>query len=66
MDFSIGAVARSRATFGQGSGLIFLVRVACLGREDSLLNCSHMHPGVGAQSCNHHQDAGVICQCKYE
>ena len=59
---TLGAIARDRAAFGEGRGPIVLERVTCTGKEDSLYNCSS--PGFGVHSCNHHQDAGVICQCE--
>uniref|UniRef100_W5NEN7 Soluble scavenger receptor cysteine-rich domain-containing protein SSC5D n=1 Tax=Lepisosteus oculatus TaxID=7918 RepID=W5NEN7_LEPOC len=47
------------AAFGQGTGLIFLDNVNCIGNESSLLNCSY--PGIGVHDCSHYEDAAVIC-----
>ncbi|XP_065904057.1 deleted in malignant brain tumors 1 protein-like [Dysidea avara] len=52
--------ARLYATFGQGTGPIWLDRVACRGYEYNLANCTH--PGYGVlYNCYHYKDAGVVC-----
>ena len=45
--------------FGQGTGPIFLDRVRCSGIENRLFDCAHQ--GLQIESCQHHQDAGVVC-----
>ena len=47
-------------SFGQGSGPIWLANVDCTGSESALYNCDHRGWGV-VGSCDHSQDAGVIC-----
>ena len=48
------------ATFGQGTGPIWLDRIACRGNEYNLANCTH--PGYGVlYRCGHYEDAGVVC-----
>ena len=56
------ALAVSRATFGQGTGPVFLSNVGCTGNESSLLSCSHR-----VADCSHSRDAGVVCPpCKLQ
>ena len=60
---SIGAIARSRAYFGRGTGSIFLDEVACTGTESRLVNCrSNL---LGVHDCSHSEDAGVTCARMY-
>ncbi|XP_065121679.1 scavenger receptor cysteine-rich domain-containing group B protein isoform X2 [Paramisgurnus dabryanus] len=48
------------ATFGEGSGQIWLDDLACVGTESSFSTCGG--PPWGVNNCGHSQDAGVICQ----
>ncbi|XP_030846969.1 deleted in malignant brain tumors 1 protein-like [Strongylocentrotus purpuratus] len=52
-------VARSGATYGQGSGPIYLDDVGCSGNESRLTDCSN--GGWGNHYCRHDEDAGVYC-----
>ncbi|XP_039463659.1 uncharacterized protein LOC120436884 [Oreochromis aureus] len=47
------------ASFGEGSGSIWLDDVSCSGSESSLTECQHR--GFGTHNCTHSQDAGVVC-----
>ncbi|XP_062388283.1 deleted in malignant brain tumors 1 protein-like isoform X3 [Sardina pilchardus] len=47
------------ASFGTGSGNIWMDDVNCTGAEGSLTECSHS--GFGTHNCNHREDAGVVC-----
>ena len=51
--------ATTGAHFGQGSGVIMLDEVLCLGKEENLAACSHN--GFKKHNCDHSEDAGVIC-----
>ena len=45
--------------FGQGSGVILMENVACLGNEPMLINCSHRR--IDNSTCSHTDDVGVEC-----
>ncbi|MBN3300092.1 DMBT1 protein, partial [Amia calva] len=47
------------ATYGQGSGRIWLDDVACSGSESTLLDCSHR--AFGEHNCQHSNDAAAVC-----
>ncbi len=56
---SSGAQALSQASFGQGTGRIWLDNVQCTVNERVLVNCTAS--SSGSNSCTHAQDAGVRC-----
>ncbi|XP_075035216.1 scavenger receptor cysteine-rich type 1 protein M130-like [Mixophyes fleayi] len=47
------------ASFGAGSGRIWLSHVKCVGNESALWDCKHRMWGISR--CKHRDDAGVIC-----
>ena len=55
--FSAGAIARSSAYYGQGTGPILYDNVACSGDEYILQECSHL----SFDNCGHYEDSGVSC-----
>ena len=54
----IGALPRINAAFGQGTGLITMSQLSCVGVEYRLLDC----PSSAVTSCGHQNDAGVVCR----
>ena len=52
------------ASFGQGTGPIWLDDVRCTGSETRIGYCAHRGWGR-LRSCSHSQDAGVNCQGEY-
>ena len=55
----LDAVALRQASFGQGTGRIWLSSLACTGNERALINCPASSNGIN--SCVHAQDAAVRC-----
>ena len=50
----------SSAYFGEGSGPIWLNKIACTGSESTLASCGHLGVSL-TRSCSHSKDAGVRC-----
>lgn len=58
----VGAIAVTRAGFGQGVDPIWLDNVNCAGTEPNIDSCPHNVWGI--HNCGHFEDAGVICLSK--
>ena len=43
---------------------ILLDNIVCSGHESTLFEC--IHNAVGEHNCDHSEDAGVRCHCKYQ
>lgn len=56
----LGAVAFSRAHFGQGIGPVLFSNVQCDGTETTLIECPWT--AHNTHLCHHSEDAGVMCQ----
>ncbi|XP_030851620.1 deleted in malignant brain tumors 1 protein-like [Strongylocentrotus purpuratus] len=55
LGFDGALAAPGSATFGAGSGKIFVDDVRCKGSEDTLAECNHR--GLGVNNCDHDSDA---------
>ncbi|PIK38170.1 putative scavenger receptor cysteine-rich domain-containing group B protein-like, partial [Apostichopus japonicus] len=53
--------AVSSASYGEGTGQIWLDDVQCIGSEEHILACNNSGV-VGVHNCGHHEDAGVKCE----
>jgi deleted-in-malignant-brain-tumors protein 1 len=51
--------ALTQASFGEGTGRIWLTNVSCTGEERELIKCISSSGGVN--SCTHAQDSAVRC-----
>jgi len=51
------------AYYGEGRGYIWLNYLLCKGSETRLIDCYHNE--FAASSCEHSEDAGVVCNGEY-
>ena len=50
-----------RGAYGDGSGPIWMNGMECTGTESRLHECSHDGWGGHDDSCEHYDDAGILC-----
>ena len=62
LGFPYAVRATNYASFGEGTGPIWLDNVDCLGDEASILDCLYI--GWDQSDCQHYEDAGVVCHSK--
>jgi len=62
LGFPRASRATRSATYGQGSGAIWMTGVSCRGDEASLQQCPRRRQGT--VDCSHSRDAGVECEVK--
>ncbi len=62
LGYSMAASVTTMASFGQGTGDIWLDDVRCIGTEAALFDCPNN--GIGVHNCAHSEDAGVVCEGK--
>ena len=55
----LGVATLTQASFGQGTGRIWLDNVQCTGSQRALMDCAAS--SSGNNSCTHAQDAGATC-----
>ena len=51
--------AYGSASYGKGTGPIWLSRLSCFGNESNLTDCSQL--SMGTKNCTHSDDASVVC-----
>ena len=59
MGFGGAVAAIPGATYGEGTGDIFLDNVECTGREANIFDCPSSD--IRQHNCGHHEDAGAEC-----
>ena len=51
--------AYGSASYGQGTGPIWLSRLSCFGNESNLFECAQLN--ISTKNCTHSDDAAVQC-----
>ncbi|PIK44174.1 putative deleted in malignant brain tumors 1 protein [Apostichopus japonicus] len=59
LGYSDIGISRDNATFGAGSGQIWLDEMSCSGLESNIHHCDRLE--WGNHNCGHDEDAGVSC-----
>ena len=52
------------ASFGRGTGQIWIDDLSCTGAESNIAACRHS--GYGIHNCDHREDAGVYCPSEWK
>ena len=65
LGYSDGMAVSANASFGQGTGPIWLDELRCNSSDHTFLqDCPH--GGWGTHNCGHKEDAGVVCLSKFK
>ncbi|XP_071836934.1 scavenger receptor cysteine-rich domain-containing protein DMBT1-like [Apostichopus japonicus] len=59
LGYSDTGIVTGNASYGEGTGPIWLENIACSGGEGSIEHCGNT--GWGQQNCGHNEDAGLRC-----
>ena len=59
LGYGYATAAMHAAFYGQGTGLIWVINLNCVGTEDTIKNCSYF--SWGYHNCFHDEDASVRC-----
>lgn len=57
--FRIASEAHCCAKYGEGSGVIWMDDVNCIGSETRIEDCNHV--GWGTHNCGHGEDVSISC-----
>lgn len=62
LGFDGAVLALHSAAYGEGTGVIWMDDIHCIGIETAISQCAHQ--GWRVMNCAHNQDASVICKPK--
>ena len=61
LGFHHAVEARSGASFGEGTGPVWLSNLGCSGSESNISQCANSTSEWSEQDCGHDRDVGVVC-----